>query len=255
VKTFRSSTLILRTSLVALTLVAAATLANAGSITFTATVPQQLTDLASVPLAPPLPLFNFSNSLTGVTITIQGVGTTTFNTITNNGGSTGTFIDAQSTSLWLDDANNASINTLLGPLTATISASTPGSVGLHSVITGGTTLAAGASGGPYGPYVMGGALASESFSSPADLALFQGTPGGGGLLDFVMNTFSLNSFTTNGSGNFNALYSEIAGGTITITYDYSGPPVVTPEPGTLGLFGTGLLGLAGLVRFKFMKSR
>jgi hypothetical protein len=33
------------------------------------------------------------------------------------------------------------------------------------------------------------------------------------------------------------------------------PPAVTPEPGTLGLFGTGLLGLAGLLRSKFMGSR
>jgi hypothetical protein len=46
-----------------------------------------------------------------------------------------------------------------------------------------------------------------------------------------------------------------AGGYVIVTYDYSGPPVVTPEPGTLGLFGTGLLGLAGLLRFKFMKSK
>lgn len=33
------------------------------------------------------------------------------------------------------------------------------------------------------------------------------------------------------------------------------PPVVTPEPGTLGLLGTGILGMAGLLRRRFLQSR
>ena len=101
---------------------------------------------------------------------------------------------------------------------------------------------------------MTGSLASISFSSPAELALFQGPVGGNSVLDFVMSTYSSTTFTTNGSNNLAAVYSELAGGTIQITYDYNGTPII-PEPTTLILFGTGLMGLAGAVRYKFMKSR
>ena len=50
--------------------------------------------------------------------------------------------------------------------------------------------------------------------------------------------------------------STDAGATVEVIYDYSTPgPGNTPEPGTLTLFGTGLLGLAGMLRSKFLQAR
>jgi hypothetical protein len=49
--------------------------------------------------------------------------------------------------------------------------------------------------------------------------------------------------------------TTLAGADVNITYDYTPPPSDTPEPGTLTLFGTGLLGLAGMLRRKYMLSR
>ena len=47
-------------------------------------------------------------------------------------------------------------------------------------------------------------------------------------------------------GSINALGADIGGGTAEI--DFPPPAAATPEPGTLGLLGTGLLGVAGALR-------
>jgi len=55
----------------------------------------------------------------------------------------------------------------------------------------------------------------------------------------------------NGFTNVNYFVGELAGGfQITKGGVVSGDTIVTPEPGTLGLLGTGLVGLAGIVRRK-----
>ena len=55
-----------------------------------------------------------------------------------------------------------------------------------------------------------------------------------------------NNFAEGGGG------STVAGAQIEAIYTFD-EPAGTPEPGTLTLFGTGLLGLAGLLRRKFAK--
>jgi hypothetical protein len=77
---------------------------------------------------------------------------------------------------------------------------------------------------------------------------------GGGDLTFAIDT-DTNIYTASSGGNLDLYQLTSDQSTITVTYDYSGGPPVIPEPGTLTLFGTGLLGLAGMLRFKFMNSR
>jgi hypothetical protein len=240
----------------------AAPVANAGTVPYTATVNTQLTDLHNV--TPESGVLSEFNNVTGpyagytlnsVTISILGTGSTTFTSIYNFGDSSTEFIGTQNTTLWLDDPTNSGIDALLGPLNASITGSSPGSV-VHGSVTGGLSINAGQTltdpPTNMGPYTLGGSLASETITNPTSLALFEGD----GNLDFVMSTGSNFQLTTNGADDLTATIVTDAGGSITVTYDYTppGPPVI-PEPGTLSLFGTGLLGLAGMLRFRFMNSR
>jgi hypothetical protein len=60
------------------------------------------------------------------------------------------------------------------------------------------------------------------------------------------------TWTTSG-GNISTNQVTSGGGNVEVIYTYSN--TITPEPGTLTLFGTGLLGLAGMLRRKFMQAR
>jgi len=71
--------------------------------------------------------------------------------------------------------------------------------------------------------------------------LFSGTFSSGTVLALGGGQFSLTAMTTGGVAFTTQLDARGA---------ISGDTIVTPEPGTLGLLGTGLVGLAGIVRRK-----
>jgi hypothetical protein len=239
VKTFRSSTLILRTSLVALTLVAAASVALAGSITYTATLGPTLTDFNDLALSPAIYQFN-GNNLTSVVITLSGSGGGP-TSVTNNSPTSQKFKITETSNVILDSLNG-SLDAALGDFEAD-----------YSYTSSQITLGGGATDnlGVVSLSCVGTCPTVQETFTGANLSLFEGTSN----LDLVLSSLSGYGFS-GGGNNIVGSIQNIDTGTVTVTYNYSGaPPPAVPEPGTLGLFGTGLLGLAGLVRFKFMKSR
>ena len=84
------------------------------------------------------------------------------------------------------------------------------------------------------------------------LGIFTGTSSLGFELNSSTQVFGGGTGGTLTTGQKN----NASGGTISVTYNYSapGPTPTVPEPGTLTMFGTGLLGLAGMLRYKFQRS-
>lgn len=111
------------------------------------------------------------------------------------------------------------INGVMQPAGGTISLTT----GALTAVTGGFTF-------------TGGTIDITSSSSTT---LFAGAFTSGSVMVINGVTF------INAVGNNVSVVLQIAHGAV------SGDTFVTPEPGTLGLLGTGLVGIAGLVRRKF----
>lgn len=120
--------------------------------------------------------------------------------------------------------------TLTAPLMSINSVATPGTL---TLVTGTLT----ATGSPNVFDFSGGTLTLSSGGS----TLFTGAFSSGTVTVTGGNIFTINGTLANGLG-FTTQVDKHG--------DVSGTALITPEPGTLGLLGTGLVGLAGIVRRK-----
>jgi hypothetical protein len=248
-KAIRNATL-LSLPLAALALVAAVPVAHADTInavlsgststseTFTATVPLTLTELSDVLYVP-----QFSTSLgtlTSIDVVLSGGGSTDITGSVPEDSSGGTVTKLYTDSLFT--LTNANVSALYEDVVG----GEPFNPITHALLTP-LTLP---------PAFDSGALSlsgtpddSGAITTGSTLSAFSGV----GNVVFDLGTYTeLNVVSSGGLLALNEVTSD--SGTVTVTYNFS-PEVVTPEPGALTLFGTGLLGLAGMLRFKFLRSR
>jgi hypothetical protein len=245
-KTLRNSSII-TLAIVALSLLVAAPVAYASTVTYTTTMSNASDNLTNETVL--AAIYQFDNTISGlyagqtlnsVTITFVGTGTTTL-TATNSSP------DTNSTGVQVLSDTTVTLNSSVSAIDNILVAN-DFSDDVTAHITGQTVNANTTS--TWGPLTMHSA-GGQSVLLTSGLGLFTGTSSLG---------FELNSSTTIlGGGTDGSLTAgqedNGSGGTVTVTYDYEPPPSGTPEPGTLSLFGTGLLGLAGMLRHKFAKSR
>jgi hypothetical protein len=242
-KTLRNSSLI-TLAVVALALLVAAPTAFAGSITYTSnTIPTTTTPTSSNMGTLALEQFDPTiGTLDSIDITLYGGGTVFFSYgLGVNGGTGGATL---------------TINSLTDALTLTGAGA---SVPVNLTLTGTYTP----SGGPIvvttvGPLVNtptvtipSGNISSGNLTDSLDLTDFTGL--GDVDLSLSGSDFTTYSGSLVGTGYLADIGStSTGGGYATVTYNYDGG--VVPEPGTLSLFGTGLLGLAGMLRSRFSKA-
>lgn len=238
-KTLRNS-YILTLAVVALALLVAAPVAMADTlVSYTTSVPIQNTDLTSVVATPAIPEFNTSlGTLVSVTVSYTGTENSAFQ-LTNTAPGTESFKFSETLFFTLDNVNGA-IDSDVNGLAPEID---------NVPLTNITLLSGGIKN--YGPFNNSTAPAIITITNPSELADFEGN---GNLGNFLITTLTNTDFV-GGGGNIKLTGTTTADGTVIVTYDYNSTPPVVPEPGTLSMFGAGLLGLAGMLRYKYMKSR
>jgi hypothetical protein len=245
-KILRNSSII-TLAVVALALVAAP-VAMAGSITYTSNTIPDTTAVDTVMGTLSVNQFNNTSgtyagdTLNSIVITLYGQGNVVFDyELIQKGGTGGSLTINSITSTTTLTATGAA-----SPINLTLTGTyTPGSPIVDSTVgvdytTPSTTLSL-------------GNVSSGTLTDATDLANFTGT----GNINFLLSGLAPVTYTGHVSNGYNASLGGTtdAGGYATVTYNYSdGNTPGVPEPGTLSLFGTGLLGLAGMLRYKFSKA-
>jgi hypothetical protein len=239
-KAIRNVTL-LSLSLVALALFAAAPAAYADTQTYMATVSNTLTPFSNAAF-PGIPQWNQPGyTLTSVEVLFGGPGF----------GGTGT----SNVTVTTTDTNPVDVNSFAFTDALQVTLSGNGITPLVDVVNGSVgsafaqipvTLAT-----PYNSSInltSNGLNAGNFDLLTSGLGAYEGT----GNVYFDLAGAASATWTTSG-GNISTSQVTSGGGNVEVIYTYSN--TITPEPGTLTLFGTGLLGLAGMLRRKFMQAR
>jgi len=192
------------------------------------------------------PGYVVGDMLTGVQIIFSGDGTTQFN-------ATLLGFNLSGPNPTNGTVGTVQLNGFSNSTTLTLSGLTPPLVLSGTASAGATILSttAPANSATYTSSVID-ILGTNVTDNPASILPYETA----GLLTYTLSGTASNNANTQDLTN---LFSVASGGTteagasIEAIYTYDAPPTGTPEPGTLSLFGTGLLGLAGMLRRKFAK--